>query len=252
MRDAVFPFFNWLGHTPLAEAIRSSAALIALGEIIHLIGLVLLAGTVLMVDMSMLGFGIRRHPVARIASELDGWTKAGLVILLVSGPLILSSEARKCWDASFFWIKMALLIAALVFHFAVYRRTALAEPPVGRRRARAVAVISLVLWVGVALAGKMIGIYGDDLRKLGEPASDLAAAPGEITDIWRALRQPRHALSWAAMDGTHVRAGARRAAGSGACNQFPRFAAVGEPGRPLRQSIGRCVRRAAPGFQIPV
>lgn len=175
MREAVFPFFNWLGHTPLAEAIRSSAALIALGEIIHLIGLVLLAGTVLMVDMAMLGYGIRRHPVARIAAELDGWTKAGLVILLVSGPLILTSEARKCYDASFFWIKMALLIAALVFHFAVYRRTARAEPPVGPMRARTVAVISLVLWISVALAGKLIGIYGDDLRKPGEPPVDLAA-----------------------------------------------------------------------------
>lgn len=182
MREALFPFFNWLGHTPLAEIIRSSAALIALGEIIHLIGLVLLAGTVLMVDMAMLGFGIRRHPVARIAAELDGWAKAGLVILLVSGPLLLTSEARKCWDASFFWIKMAVLVAAIVFHFAVYRRTALADPPASRIRAGTVAVISLVLWISVALAGKMIGIYGDDLRQPGEPV-DLAAAATSRTAI---------------------------------------------------------------------
>jgi len=168
-REALLPLFEWLGHTGLGETIRSSAVLIALIEIIHLIGLTMLAGTVLMVDMAMLGLGIRRHPTARIARELAPWTTAGLVVLLMSGPLILSSETRKCYDSSFFWAKMAVLFAAIVFHFTVHRKVALAEPPAGRLRAGLVASLSLGLWIGVALAGKMIGIYGDDLRKPGTP-----------------------------------------------------------------------------------
>jgi len=85
------PAFEWLQHTYLGETIRHSAALIALLEIVHLIGLTLLLGTILMVDLSLLGLGIGRQPVARIARELGGWTIAGLAIMLMSGPLLLSS-----------------------------------------------------------------------------------------------------------------------------------------------------------------
>jgi hypothetical protein len=164
-RETLIPLFAWLGHTGLGQTIRSSATLIALTEIIHLLGLTMLIGTVLMVDMALLGFGIRRHPVARIAAELAPWTTGGLVVMLISGPLILSSETLKCYESSFFWIKMTVLLAAIVFHFTVYRRVTRLEPPAGRFRAGLVACVSLGLWIAVALAGKMIGIYGDDLRK---------------------------------------------------------------------------------------
>jgi uncharacterized protein DUF6644 len=163
------PLFQWLGHSAVGTTIRGSSVLIALTQIIHLLGLTMLAGTILMVDMALLGFGIRRYPVARIAGELAPWTTGGLVVMLISGPLILSSETVKCYEASFFWIKMAVLFAAIVFHFTVHRRITQSEPPAGRFRAGLVACVSLSLWIGVALAGKMIGIYGDDLRQENEP-----------------------------------------------------------------------------------
>lgn len=169
-REILFPLFDWLGHSVVGETIRSSAVLIAITQIIHLLGLTLLAGTVLMVDMALLGFGIRRAPTARIAAELAPWTVGGLAVMLISGPLILSSESRKCYDSSFFWIKMAVLLAAVVFHFTVHRRVTRSESPARPFRARLVACVSLGLWIGVALAGKMVGIYGDDLRKEGTPA----------------------------------------------------------------------------------
>jgi hypothetical protein len=164
-RETLIPLFAWWGHTAIGQTIRSSAALIAVTQIIHLLGLTMLIGTVLMVDMALFGFGIRRHPVARITGELAPWTTGGLVVMLISGPLILSSETLKCYESSFFWIKMAILLAAIVFHFTVLRPVAQSEPPPGRLRARLVACLSLALWVSVALTGKMIGIYGDDMRK---------------------------------------------------------------------------------------
>jgi len=151
--------FEWLQHTYLAETIRHSAALIATLEILHLIGLALLLGTILMVDLSLLGRGIGRHPVSRIARELRGWTIAGLAILLASGPLILTSEAIRCYKTPVFWIKMLLLAMAVAFHFTIHRRVTLAEPPAPRSSAGLVAVVSLALWIGVALAGKGIAIF---------------------------------------------------------------------------------------------
>jgi hypothetical protein len=156
---SLLPAFEWLQHTYLGETIRHSAALIALLEIIHLIGLAMLLGTILMVDLSLLGLGIGRHPVSRIARELATFTKIGLGIMLASGPFILCSEAVRCYKTPVFWIKMTLLALALMFHFTVHRKVILAEPPASPSRAKLVAFLSLALWFGVALAGKGIAIF---------------------------------------------------------------------------------------------
>ena len=167
-RQALFPFFAWLQDTLPGQTIRHYSALVALVEIVHLLGVTMLVGTVMMVDLSLLGLGMRRHPVSRIAGELAPWTTGGLIVMLITGPLLLTSEALKCYDASFFWIKMGLLAVTLVFHFAIHQRVALSEAPVGRWRAGLVGCASLALWTGIALAGKMIGIFGDDLRTLSD------------------------------------------------------------------------------------
>ena len=159
MAVALLPIFERLQHTYLGETIRHSATLIATLEIVHLIGLTLLLGTIVMVDLSLIGLGIGSHPVSRIARELANWTIAGLAIMLASGPLILISEAVKCYKTPAFWIKMVLLAIALVFHFTIHRKATLAEPPVPRLDAWLVASISLALWTGVALAGKAIAIF---------------------------------------------------------------------------------------------
>ena len=154
----LLPLFEHLQSSPISQIIRHSALLIALLEIVHLIGLALLLGAILMVDLTLLGYGIGSQPAARIGRDLDRWTKAGLVILLATGPLIFISEAVKCYKSPAFWIKLTLLALAIWFHFTTHRRTVLAEPPPAD--AKAVAVLSLVLWFGVALAAKAIAIAG--------------------------------------------------------------------------------------------
>src|SRR3954452_13692729 len=121
-RQALFPLFAWLQDTLPGQTIRNYSALVALVQIVHLLGVTLLVGTVMMVDLSLLGFGMRRHPLSRITEELAPWTIGGLIVMLVTGPLLLTSEALKCYDASFFWIKMGLLVVTLLFHFTIHQR----------------------------------------------------------------------------------------------------------------------------------
>ena len=156
---SLLPVFEWMEGTPVAQTIRHSASLIALLEGIHLIGLTLLVGTILMVDMSLIGLGIGRSPASHIAKELRAWTAAGLVIMLSSGPLILSSEAIRCYKTPVFWIKMALLGIALIFHFTTHSRVVFEQPPAHGPRARWTAALSLGLWISVALAGKAIALF---------------------------------------------------------------------------------------------
>ncbi len=77
----------------------------------------------MMVDLTHARFRHqRRHPVSRVARELAPWTWAGLAIMFATGPLNLASEAQRCYDSSFFWIKMGLIVMAVTFHFTVHRR----------------------------------------------------------------------------------------------------------------------------------
>ncbi|MGA2715090.1 MAG: DUF6644 family protein [Bryobacteraceae bacterium] len=165
IRQSLLPFFEWYAGTPLGRVMSTSSTLIVTAQIVHLIGLTLLVGTIMMVDLTLLGLGIKRHSAAEVAGELAPWTLAGLAIMLLTGPLNLASEAMRCYDSSFFWIKMGLLAVALLFHFTVHRRVTSAEPPVSRFRAGIVGSVSLALWFGIALAAKFIGFYGEDLRQ---------------------------------------------------------------------------------------
>jgi hypothetical protein len=174
MRQSLLPLFDWYGHSSLAHIMSDSAALIATAQIIHLIGMALLIGTIMMADLTMLGFGFKRHPVSRVARELAPWTWTGLAIMFATGPLNLASEAQRCYDSSFFWIKMGLIILAVAFHFTVHRRVTLAEPPVSASRAKLVACVSLALWFGVAVAAKFIGFYGEDLREAARRVTSVA------------------------------------------------------------------------------
>lgn len=159
MAWSLAPAFEWLQQTYLAETIQHSATLIATLEIVHLIGLTLLLGSIVMVDLTLLGHGVGSYPVSKIARQLNRWTVAGLAVMFASGPFLLISEAERCYKTPAFWIKMALLATALLFHFTLHRRVALAEPPIPGPAAKLTGILSLALWFGVALAGKAIAIF---------------------------------------------------------------------------------------------
>jgi hypothetical protein len=149
------PVFQWIQTSAASRVIRSSNVVIDGIETVHLFGLCLLGGTVLRVDLSPMGLGFRRQPVAGIAQDLAPWTRRGLTLMFITGPLLFISESLKAYDRPWFWIKMSILAAALIFHFGMQQPVALAEPPVSRGRASAVGVASLALWIGVALAAKI-------------------------------------------------------------------------------------------------
>jgi hypothetical protein len=156
---SLLPAAEWLEATFVAQTVRHSAPLIALLEIVHLIGLSLLLGTILMVDLSLLGRGIGQTTASRMDRELRNWTAAGLILMLTSGPVLLSSEAVRCFKTPAFWTKMALLAVALTFHFTKHRSVVSQDPPAPQSDRTWTAWLSLTFWISVALAGKAIAIF---------------------------------------------------------------------------------------------
>jgi len=125
---------------------------------IHLMGLALIGGAVLVVDLRLLGLGLRSQPVAGLARDAERWLLRGLLVMVSTGILLFMCFATKYYYLTFFWVKMAALLLVIVFTWSVHRRVAMAGDsevrPVWRKL---VALVSLLLWTTVAVGGRYIG-----------------------------------------------------------------------------------------------
>jgi hypothetical protein len=151
-------FFQWCEQSGIGEAIRKSAWLFPLIEAIHLLGLGVIGGAVLVVDLRLLGLGLRRHPLAQLTRDAQPWLIGSLVLMLITGGLLFLSEAIKCYYHGAFWFKMSSLFLAIVFTFTVQRKVTMAdEIRVRPIWGKVVALISVALWSGVGIGGRWIG-----------------------------------------------------------------------------------------------
>jgi hypothetical protein len=155
---SVLHFFAWCEHSAVGGAIRSSNWLFPLIEAFHLLGLAVIGGAVLVVDLRLFGFGLRRRPVAELARDAQPWLIASLMVMVATGVLMFMSEAIKCYYHPAFWVKMTSLFLAIVFTFTVHKRVVMAdEARMGPLWSRLVALVSVALWSGVGIGGRWIG-----------------------------------------------------------------------------------------------
>jgi hypothetical protein len=125
---------------------------------IHLLGLAVTGGAVLLVDLRLLGFGIRSQPAALLVRDADRWLKLSLVVMCSTGLVLWGCFATKYYYLAFFWVKVAALTAVLAFTFSIRRRVVLADDAqVSPLVKKLVALVSLSLWTTVALGGRWIG-----------------------------------------------------------------------------------------------
>src|SRR5882672_6605592 len=104
----------------MAEFIKQSW-LFPVIQSVHIIGLTMLAGTICLIDLRLLGIGMRRQAVAELASGLAPWTFGGLLTVLVTGPLLFWSDLARYIHNPAFVLKMGLLAVALAGHFTLHR-----------------------------------------------------------------------------------------------------------------------------------
>jgi hypothetical protein len=154
----------WIEKTPIAAVMRNSSWLFDITETAHTLGIVLVAGTIMLVDLRLLGFGLRREPVSEVIGRIVPWTLSGFFLMFLSGSWLFASEARKLYHSPAFRIKILLLalagLNALIFHLTVYRGAAgWDEMKVLPARARLAGLLSILLWISIIAAGRAIA-YG--------------------------------------------------------------------------------------------
>ncbi|MPZ46701.1 MAG: hypothetical protein GEV05_25620, partial [Betaproteobacteria bacterium] len=112
---------------PVAQAMRQWLWLYPGVEIVHILGFVLLVGSIVMFDLRLLGLS-KAIPVPALARHLLPWTLGALLLIVPSGLLMFSAHAADFVGNPVFVLKMTLLIAAFVnaaaFHVGMYRSVA--------------------------------------------------------------------------------------------------------------------------------
>ena len=143
----------------MAVAVRHSRSLFPFFETVHLLGLIAMGGALLVVDLRLLGLVLRSQPAGQIEREARPWLVGSLMMTVVSGSPLFLSEATKFGDTAGapLAVKLTLLVLAVAFTFTVRRRIAATTPARSHLRwDTLVAVISMTLWCGVGIGGRLI------------------------------------------------------------------------------------------------
>jgi len=155
-------FLEWLAASGLAARIRDSKYLFPLLESTHVFGLALVFGTIAIIDLRLLGIASTQRSFQRMASDILKWTWAAFALTALTGSLMFITNAPVYYHNFYFRTKMLLLalsgINMLVFELTAGRTIhGWDRAPSPPRAGKAVAALSLAMWISIIFMGRMIG-----------------------------------------------------------------------------------------------
>jgi hypothetical protein len=153
---------KWLEASGLASRIRDSLFLFPLLESTHVLGLALVFGTIIIIDLRLLGIASTRRSFQRMASDILKWTWAAFALTALTGALMFITNATVYFHNFYFRTKMVLLVVTGINMFVfeltagrtIHRWDMEASAP---RSGKAVAAVSLVVWISIIFMGRLIG-----------------------------------------------------------------------------------------------
>jgi len=153
---------SYFEDSALADSIRENDVLFPLIESVHVLSICLVVGSILAVDLRLLGLASVHRPVSRVTRGILPLTWCAFVVAVASGSLMFISNATKYLGNGYFIAKIFLIGAAglnmAIFHALgakdLPRWENEAHPPLPARLA---GILSILLWVAVVACGRWIG-----------------------------------------------------------------------------------------------
>ena len=146
--------FERLEHVSWVSAIGSTGWMYSTASVIHYFTLFILVGTIVLVDLRVLGVAGRRQNLTTLAGQLFPWMWVSFGLAVLSGFIEFATGAGDFFPDKVFRVKMLMIVLALIFTVIVQRKVPrwgqLPAIPAG---AKLLAFISLLLWIGTILAG---------------------------------------------------------------------------------------------------
>lgn len=156
-----------LESSGLGRAMREWLWLYPTVEIVHIVGIGLLFGSIAVLDLRLLG--VSRHLSARtLARHVLPWSAASFLLIVPSGFLMFSAHASEFIQSPVFVIKMGLILAAglnaALFHTITFRTVDVWDSEEMRKlppppSARLAGALSLVLWIAVIACGRLLAYF---------------------------------------------------------------------------------------------
>jgi hypothetical protein len=158
---AVEQALTWLQNLNFPTEIRESVWLFPTIETVHVFALVLVVGSIMTVDLRLLGLANRERPFSELAGEMLPWTWVAFAVAASAGLLMFSSKALTYYGNIPFRIKMCCLLLAginmALFHWLGTRHLATWDRKQPPMPARIAGGASLLLWTAIVAAGRWIG-----------------------------------------------------------------------------------------------
>jgi hypothetical protein len=165
---SVTAFLESLQASPWAVFIHKKAWAFTTIEVVHVFAVSLLLGTIMIVDLRLLGLVSAKRPFTDVARRLLPFTWAAFVIAVAAGALLFISRATDYVASAVFWIKMGIIVLAginmAIFEFATVRDVDKWNlDPAPPAAARLAGVVSISSWVLAIFLGRLIGfaLQGD-------------------------------------------------------------------------------------------
>ena len=155
------PFWIEIENWPLSWEIGGTW-LFPFIESVHVIAIAMVVGSILFVDLRLLGLAAMRYPIRELSRELIPWTWGAFAIATLTGlGMFITRAASHVLNPAFQW-KMILLALAGAnmawFHFRIYRQLTGSEPGISTPlQLKIIGALSLFLWGGVVLTGRWVG-----------------------------------------------------------------------------------------------
>ena len=154
-------WFEYVDAFPSSIAFRESSYVYPATLTAHIVGMSLMAGLVIMMDLRLLGAGNMRTPLSEVQKRLFPWQIVGMALSFSTGLLLFYGQPMRFYPNIFFWIKVVMMalagLNALIFHEISYRTVAEWDTaPITPAGARLAGALSLALWGAVIVAGRLI------------------------------------------------------------------------------------------------
>ncbi len=158
MWEAFYPFFEWHNTSWLGTAISNSIWLFPFVETIHILAMAVMFGGLLILNLRLMGIGMKKQSLPMMAKTLMPFVNWGLFIMILSGYAMFSSEALKDFSNDGFKFKMASLALVLIFQYTIYG-SLLKKEDAARSSSMGMiaALVNFVLWFCVGAGGRAIG-----------------------------------------------------------------------------------------------
>lgn len=153
-------FLGWLEATQLSLAMRHSLWMYPIVEIFHIVGFVILVGSVAMFDLRVLGLS-GSLPVKVLGRHLLRWALVSVALVIPAGLMMFSAHPHDFITNPVFQVKLALIavagVNAILFHIGIYRSAGAWDVDVPAPAiAKVQAALSLAIWVGVISCGRLL------------------------------------------------------------------------------------------------